>query len=174
MESVNEVKSGTGRFVVLTVILAVCLFIFLIGSGNDGKLDEFDALERAPALALTDAELALAETILDYEDFRNALSYDLVENVTVFSFEETEAVIGSVIPGDAEVTEVAVAGAVVTISYNQPQHQIYLEYVDADRSGNVDQIRKTLAPRINGVSTGCYQVVYNLTTGKTVYTYTSF
>ena len=171
---VYEVKSKTGRFVITLVVIAVIVFIALLGWGNDGELSMAEVLDRVPALALTEEELALAETILDYDDFRNALNHDLVDNSTVFSYEETKAIIGSVIPENAEVTEVCVTGAVVNIGYTQPQHQIYLEYVDADRSGTVDQIRKTLAPLIDGVSTGCYQVDHNLTTGKTVYTYTKF
>ena len=171
---VYEVKSKTGRFVVILVIVAVIVFMALLGWGKDGELTEEQALSRVPALALTEEELALAETILDYDDFRNALNYDLVENSTVFSIEQTWDIYSSVIPENAEVTEVCVAGAVVNIGYSQPQHQIYLEYVDADRSGTVDQVRKTLAPLIDGISTGCYQVDHNLTTGKTVYTYTKF
>lgn len=170
---VYESKRKKGRFVIFAVIAAVCLLVFLIAGGNDGELSQAEALERVPALALTDAELALADTILDHAAFRNALSYDLVENTTTFTPEETEAIIGSVIPADGTVTEVSVSGAVVIIRYSQPQHQIILEYVDADRSGRVDQIRKTLTPLIDGVSTGRYQVTHNLTTGKIVYTYTS-
>lgn len=174
---IDEMRAKKRRNVTIgIVVIAACLLLFLIAfvGGNDGKLTEAEALDRVPFLALTDAELALADTILDHEDFRNAISYDLVENATSFTFEETQAVIGSVIPADAEVTEVTVAGAVVIIGYSQPQHRIFLEYVDADRSGTVDQIRKTLTPIINGESTGCYQVNHNLVTGKTVYTYTSF
>ena len=156
------------------VCVLLLLFIFVDNSEKGAVLDEVTALNCAPALALTEEELALAETILDYDDFRNALNYDLVENSTVFSVEETWDIYSAVIPENAEVTEVCVAGAVVNIGYTQPQHQIYLEYVDADRSGTVDQIRKTLTPIIDGVSTGCYQVDLNLSTGKMTYRYTKF
>ena len=156
------------------VCVLLLLFIFVDNSAKGAVLDEVTALNCAPALALTEEELALADTILDHDDFRNALNYDLVENSTAFSYEEIQAVIGPVIPENAEVTEVAVAGAVVIIDYRLPQYRIILEYVDADRSGIVDQIRKSLTPMIDGVSTGCYQVDHNLTTGKTVYTYTKF
>ena len=170
---VYEVKSKTGRFVITLVVIAVIVFIALLGWGNDGELSMAEVLDRVPALALTEEELALAETILDYDDFRNALNHDLVDNSTVFSIEETWDVYSTVIPEDAQVTEVAVIGAVVVIDYRQPQHRIILEYVDADRSGTVDSIRKTLTPVIDGVSTGLYQVNYNLSTGKIVYTYRS-
>ena len=170
---VYEVKSKTGRFVITLVVIAVIIFIALLGWGNDGELSMAEVLDRVPALALTQEELALAETILDYDDFRNALNYDLVDNSTVFSIEETWDVYSTVIPENAQVTEVAVVGAVVVIDYRQPQHRIILEYVDADRSGTVDSIRKTLTPIIDGVSTGLYQVNHNLSTGKIVYTYRS-
>ena len=170
---VYEVKSKTGRFVITLVVIAVIVFIALLSWGNDSELSMAEVLDRVPALALTEEELALAETILDYDDFRNALNHDLVDNSTVFSIEETWDVYSTVIPEDAQVTEVAVIGAVVVIDYRQPQHRIILEYVDADRSGTVDSIRKTLTPVIDGVSTGLYQVNYNLSTGKIVYTYRS-
>ena len=77
------------------------------------------------------------------------------------------------LPENCTVNEVAVVGAVVVIDYTLPQHRIILEYADADRSGTVDQVRKTLTPIIDGVTTGRYQVDQNLSTGKTVYTYRS-
>ena len=165
------------RIIVSVSISVVCvlllLFIFVDNSEKGAVLDEVTALNCAPSLALTEEELTLAETILDYDDFRNALNYDLVDNSTAFSIEETWDVYSTVIPENAEVTEVCVAGAVVVIDYTQPQHRIILEYADADRSGTVDQVRKTLTPIIDGVSTGQYQVNQNLSTGKIIYTYRS-
>ena len=164
-------KKKTIIGIAAVVIIAV---LFAIFAGGNGELTEAEALGRVPFLALTGEELALADSILEYNDFHNALNYDLVENSTVFSFDETQAVIGSVIPDNAEVTEVSVIGAVVIIDYRLPQYRLILEYVDADRSGTVDQIRKSLTPMIDGVSTGCYQVDHNLTTGTTAYTYIKF
>ena len=169
----HEAKGKTGRFVLVVAVIAAVILFALLGFGKNGKLTEEEALRRVPSLALTEEELALAETILDCDDFRNALNYDLVDNSTAFSIEDTWDVYSAVIPEKAEVTEVSVAGAVVIIDYTQPQHRIILEYADADRSGTVDQVRKTLTPIIDGASTGCYQVDQNLSTGKTVYTYRS-
>ena len=169
----HEAKGKTGRFVLVVAVIAAVILFALLGFGKNGKLTEEEALRRVPSLALTEEELALAETILDCDDFRNALNYDLVDNSTAFSIEDTWDVYSAVIPENATVTEVAVAGAVVIIDYTQPQHRIILEYADADRSGTVDQIRKTLEPIIDGVSTSRYQVDLNLSTGKTVYTYRS-
>ena len=169
----HESRGKTGRFVLVVVLIAVVVFMALLGWGKDGELTEEEALRRVPSLALTEEELALAETILEYDDFRNALNYDLVDNSTVFDIDETRDIYNAVIPENAEVTEVSVAGAVVNIGYTQPQHRIILEYADADRSGTVDQVRKTLEPIIGGVSTGRYQVDQNLSTGKIVYTYRS-
>ena len=170
----HEGKGKTGRFVLVVVLIAAVIFFALLGWGKDGELTEEEALRRVPSLALTEEELALAETILDYDDFRNALNYDLVDNSTVFDIEKTWNIYSSVIPENAEVTEVSVAGAVVIIGYTQPQHRIILEYADADRSGTVDQVRKSLAPIIDGVCTGCYQVDLNFSTGKITYRYTKY
>ena len=170
----HEGKGKTGRVVLVVVLIAAVIFFALLGWGKDGELTEEEALRRVPSLALTEEELALAETILDCDDFRNALNYDLVDNSTVFDIDEIWDVYGSVIPENATVTEVSVAGAVVIIDYTQPQHRIILEYADADRSGTVDQVRKSLAPIIDGVSTGCYQVDLNFSTGKITYRYTKY
>ena len=159
-------------------VAAFCLVIVLIiFSGRTPEPREItleNALERAPALALTQEEMALADDILEHDIFRNALNYDLVDNTRVFSLEDTKAMIGSVLPEDCMVKEIAVVGAVVTIDYYQRQHRIILEYVDADRSGTVDSVRKSLTPLIDGVSTGCYQLSHNLITGKIKCTYTKF
>ena len=170
----HEGKGKTGRVVLVVVLIAAVIFFALLGWGKDGELTEEEALRRVPSLALTEEELALAETILDCDDFRNALNYDLVDNSTVFDIDEIWDVYGSVIPENTTVTEVSVAGAVVIIDYTQPQHRIILEYADADRSGTVDQVRKSLAPIIDGVSTGCYQVDLNFSTGKITYRYTKY
>ena len=97
------------------ICILLLVFIFTGGKGNTRVLTESDALSKAPALALTDSELALAQTILDQEIFRNALSYDLVDNTTAFTWEETEAIVGDVIPQGAQIGQIAVSGAVVII-----------------------------------------------------------
>ena len=133
-----------------------------------------NGIYRVNLAALTEAELSLAETILEYEDFRNALNHDLVDNTTAFTLAETASIVGAVIPQEAEVSQIAVSGAVVVIDYSLPYQRVILQYADADRSGTVDQIHKTLEPIISGVTTGCYTVEKNLSTDKIVYTHTSY
>ena len=177
MEYFDNVRTYQSKRPVVMIGMALLILLviaFLFFGGNKGKLTEEAALSRVPALALTAEELALADTILEYEDFRNALNHDLVDNTTVFSLDETGTVVGSVIPQEAEVLQIAVSGAVVVIDYRLPYQQVTLQYADADRSGTVDQIHKTLTPIINGASTGCYTLDHNLATGKIQYTHTTF
>ena len=177
MEYFDNVRTYQSKPPVVMIGMALLILLviaFLFFGGNKGKLTEEAALSRVPALALTAEELALADTILEYEDFRNALNHDLVDNTTVFSLDETGTVVGSVIPQEAEVLQIAVSGAVVVIDYRLPYQQVTLQYADADRSGTVDQIHKTLTPIINGASTGCYTLDHNLATGKIQYTHTTF
>ena len=54
---VQEAKSKTGRFVLIVALIAVVVFLALLGWGKDNKLTEAQALSRAPALALTEEEL---------------------------------------------------------------------------------------------------------------------
>ena len=173
-DNVRTYQSKRPVVMIGTAILILLVIAFLLFGGNKGKLTEEAALSRAPSLALTEDELALADTILQYEDFRNALNHDLVDNTTVFSLEETGTVVGSVIPQEAEVLQIAVSGAVVVIDYRLPYQRVTLQYADADRSGTVDQIHKTLEPIINGASTGCYTVEKNLSTDKIVYTHITY
>ena len=160
------------------VVAAACLvMVLIIFSGRTPQPREITlekALEQAPALTLTQEETALADDILEHDIFRNALNYELVDNTRVFSLEDTEEIIGSVLPEDCTVKEIAVVGAVVTIDYYQRQQRIILEYVDMDRTGTVDNIRKSVAPLNDGVSTGCYQMTHNLITGKITCTYTKY
>ena len=162
------------RIAAAAFALLLLIFIFTTPGNKTKKLKEEVALKRAPALALTEEELALAQTILEFDDFRNALNYDLVDNTTLFTLEETEEVIASVLPENANVWDISVVGAVIVIDYFQPQHHIILEYADADRSGTIDQVRKSLMPKIDNVYTGCYTVDHNFTTEKTAYTYTKY
>ena len=179
VDYIAQVHAAKKRKTIIGIVAAVLcllliLFIFTDNSEKGVVLDEVTALNLAPALALTEEELALADTILDHDIFRNALSYDMVENSTVFSLEETEAVIGAVIPEGAAVDEIAVIGAVVVIDCRLAPYRCILEYVDADRSGQVDSIRKSIVPIIDGTSTGIYVLSHNFTTGKSVYTYTQY
>lgn len=173
-ENVRTYQSKRPVVIIGTAILILLVIAFLFFGGNKGELTEADALDRVPSLALTEEELALAQTVLEYDDFRNALNHDLVDNTTVFSLEETEAIVGSVIPQEAEVLQIAVSGAVVVIDYRLPYQRVILQYADADRSGSVDQIHKTLEPIINGTSTGCYTVEKNLSTDKIIYTHITY
>ena len=177
MESFDNVRTYQSKRPVVrigTAILILLVIAFLFFGGNKGKLTEEAALSRVPSLALTEAELSLAETILEYEDFRNALNHDLVDNTTAFTLAETASIVGAVIPQGAEVSQIAVSGAVVVIDYSLPYQRVILQYADADRSGTVDQIHKTLEPIISGVTTGCYTVEKNLSTDKIVYTHISY
>ena len=159
-------------------VAAFCLVMVLIifsGRAPDPREISWEkALSRAPALALSRDEMDLANDVLEHDIFRNALNYELVDNTRVFTLEDTEHIISSVLPEGCTLNEIAVVGAVVVIDYTLPQHRIILEYVDADRSGTVDNIRKSVAPLIDGASTGCYQMNHNLITGKIKCTYTKY
>ena len=177
VDIIEQVHAAKRRRTVIGIALAAAVILLLaaiFGKGKNGEkeIDLEVALSRAPALALTEEELALAGTILEFDGFRDALTYDLAENTTGFTWEETEAVVGPVIPEGAEILNIAVSGAVVCVEYRLPQYKITLQYVDADRSGSIDSIRKLLSPIIDGTVTSVYALDHSLATGKTTCTYT--
>ena len=106
--------------------------------------DEENILKEMPELALTDAEKALALTILEVPLIRDALSDDYT-SPTVFETEEAVGYFSSILPEDANVTEIAVNGHAVYFSYNSGNVYTIMEYNDPDMTGHVDSIFKYIA-----------------------------
>lgn len=106
--------------------------------------DEEKILKEMPALALTDAEKALAQTILEVPLIRDALSDDYT-NPTVFETEDAAGYFSSILPVDANITEIAVNGHAVYFSYTVGNVYTIMEYNDPDMTGHVDTIFKCVA-----------------------------
>lgn len=73
-------------------------------------------------------------------------------------------IIGAVLPENAQINAIGVRGAVVYIDYQESSRRVVLEYIDPDRSGSVDQIRKTVSLTESG---DFFQISYDIRTGKT-------
>ena len=164
---IDELRAKKRRNLIIGIALAMILAIIILPGlfKKDGftQKDLENALAQVPELALTDVEKALADTILEPETFRNELTYDLTGS-TSFTFEEVEYIIAPVIPMDVQILDIWVQGAVVCIDYQTENMRTILEYVDADRSGTVDQIRKAVTPT---ESQALYQISYDIRTGET-------
>lgn len=107
-------------------------------------LDEAQVLAKVPALALTQAELELAGTILDCEPLRSALTYEATGAVS-FTHAEVDEVFAPILPDGAAIEAIGVQGAVIYVDYSAEDGRVLLEYVDADRSGSIDRIHKSVA-----------------------------
>lgn len=158
--------------VVIAVILAALILPGLFKKDGFTREDLENTLVKVPELALTQAEHDLANTILEPDTFRSKLTYDLTGS-TAFTFAEVEAIIAPVVPADAEILDIFVQGAVVCIDFQTEHIRTILEYVDADRSGSVDQIRKSVAPLepqpepFAPKSLAFYQISYDIRTEET-------
>lgn len=145
---IDEMRAKQRRNLIIGVVVVVILAIIIVpGFFKEEGYNEADlaaALDAVPELALTDSEKALADTILEPDTFRSKLTYDLTGSTT-FTMEEVKEIIEPVLPEDAAINEIGVQGAVVYIDYRTGDLRIVLEYVDADRSGTVDQIRKAVS-----------------------------
>lgn len=169
---IDQIRAKKRRNLIIGIAVAVMIALTLLPRLFEKEPDLDALLAKMPELALTQAETDLADTILEPDTFRNALSYDAL-NITTFTLEEVQDIITPVLPEDAEIMEIGVNGAVVYIDYCAENMRTILEYVDPDRSGTVDQIRKAIAPLepqpepFAAESQGFYQITYNIRTGET-------
>lgn len=106
--------------------------------------DEEKILKEMPELALTDAEKELANTILEIDIFRDALSLDPY-SYTAFEIEDVQGHIDSILPDGAIISAIGVSAVSVHIDYRVGDMRTILEYTDADLTGHVDAIHKYMA-----------------------------
>lgn len=167
---IDAIRAKKRRNLIIGVVIAVILGFFMVPRflsmfGADTEyLDEDTVLAQAPALALTGAEKELADRILEFDAFRDALTYEAT-GVTRFEYEDVQDILSPVLPADATVMEIGVQGAVIYMDYQSGARRVILEYVDADRSGTIDRIHKGVASTGQGV----YYLQHTVRTGETLY-----
>lgn len=134
----------------LIVLLAVLVAVWAVletrfqseqlyaASTNEEKI-----LKEMPALALTQEELALAQSILEIPLIRDSLSKDSQDLIIL----ETELLpeLAVLLPENGRFIEVFVCGASVGISIVAGKQYTYLTYADSDFTGHIDVISKTVA-----------------------------
>lgn len=169
---IDQIRAKKRRNLIIGIAVAVVLVLTMLPRLFEKEPDLDAVLAEMPELALTQAEKDLADTILVPETFRNALSYDAA-NITTYTLEEVRHIIAPVLPENAEIMEIGVNGAVVYIDYCTDDLRTILEYVDPDRSGSVDHIRKAVAPLETSQepfaagAESFYQITYDIRTGET-------
>lgn len=110
-----------------------------VSSTNEEKL-----LKEMPGLAPTDAEKELAKTILEVPMIRDALREDYTDFTTLNTI-DAAAQFASILPEDAKIMEISVIGYSVYFSYTVKNVYTIISYNDADMTGHVDTICKTIA-----------------------------
>lgn len=132
--------------VILAVVLTVWGFLEIRYSGDllyAASTNEERILKEVPELALTEEELALAQTILDIPEIRDAMESGQ-DSVTL----NTNALmphLSSILPENGEIVEVFLFGKQIYISIIAGNRYTCLVYYDGDNTGHIDQIQKTLA-----------------------------
>lgn len=104
--------------------------------------DEEIIFTEMPELRLTEAEHLLATDVFHHPAFQEALS---TGTVTEIPAEHVSDLLAAVIPEDASVTSIAVLSShCICLDYQLEDLRIISEYIDADGTGTVDLIRKTI------------------------------
>ena len=133
--------------------------------------------EEMPGLAVTDAEKALAKTILEVPLIRDALRDDITD-YTVFTPSEAAGYFSSILPDGANIVEIAVMGHSVCFSYTLGNVYTIIDFSDADKTGYVDTIHKTIAVSpldeigadgVLGDVDAVYELTYDAATGISRY-----
>lgn len=133
--------------ILLAILLAVWAIFEIRFSGEQiyaASTDQEAILKEMPALALTEEELALAGTILDIPLIQDALSGDL-QNSATLDAELLSGELASILPEKGRFTEIFVMGPSIYISIIAGKQYTCLVYTDADLTGHIDSVSKTLA-----------------------------
>lgn len=133
--------------VVLAAVIAVWSFLEIRYSGEllyAASTNEEKILKEMPGVALTDAEKALAKTILEVPMIRDALRNDHA-NSTVLNTAAAAAQFASILPEDAKIFEIFVSGHSASFSYAVGNVYTCITYSDADMTGYIDTIGKIVA-----------------------------
>lgn len=133
--------------IILALTLAVWAFLEVQFSGEliyAASTNEERILKEMPALALTEEELALAETILEIPHIRDSISDD-PQNSAVLNTEILMPYLTAILPENGKFTEVFVMGSSIYISIIAGKQYMCLVYTDIDVTGHIDSISKTLA-----------------------------
>ncbi len=132
--------------IILALVLAVWAFLEVQFSGEliyAASTNEEKILKEMPDLALTEEELALAETILEIPQVRDVLSGDSQESAIL----DTALLMpdfASILPEGGRFTEIFVFRNSVFISIIDGKEYTCLQYTDSDLTGHIDFIAKTL------------------------------
>ena len=132
--------------VVLSVIIAVWGFLEIRYSGEliyPSSTNEEKILKKMPELKLTEAELALADTILELAPVREYMESG--QESATLDTERMLPELASILPEDSTLTEVFVLGSSIYITIIQENRYTALVYSDIDMTGHIDQIIKTMA-----------------------------
>jgi len=133
--------------IALAVILAAWAFMEIQFNGEEiyaASTNEEKILKEAPALALTEEELALAETILEIPAVRDVMRDDSQESA-VLDTQQVMQDFAPILPEGGRFTEIFVFRNSVFISIVNGKEYTCLQYTDADQTGHVDLLAKTYA-----------------------------
>jgi hypothetical protein len=133
--------------IILALVLAVWAFLEVQFSGEliyAASTNEEKILKEMPALALTDEELALAETILEIPMVHDAINDD-TQDSAVMDTAMITPYLSDILPEEGRFAEVFVFGRSVCISIIDGKQYTCLQYTDVDATGHIDFIAKTLA-----------------------------
>ena len=132
---------------VLTCVLGWWIYMETHFYGETPRVvttDEGKILAELPQLALTEAEIALAEPLFQDPAFQDALAQN--EIAVDIPSEKVVYLLTDIMPDDATAVYASVLSRHnICLDFWGKHHRTFLEYIDPDQNGTADLIRKTIA-----------------------------
>lgn len=124
-------------------------------------------LKKEPRTELTEEEIELAQTLFALPMIREAFPDT---GHVLLSPSQLDDVLAEVIPENASVADIMLLSDYVILDYQHGGTRIMVEYIDADHTGNVDLIRKTIStPQKDGNVKYVYTSTYHAATEEAEY-----
>lgn len=161
---------GISVLIPLLILLAWWLHMETHFPVNSTRIDSTNPafiLKEEPRAALTEEEIALAQTLFALPIFQESFPDT---GYVQLSPPQLEDILAEAIPENAIVTEILLSCNHVLVDYQQDGTRIMLEFDDGDGTGYVDVISKTVStPEENGDIKYVYSSIYHTATKETEY-----
>ena len=169
-------KLRTAGIVALCLVLALWGLLEVRYNGTlvyPVEVSKERIMKKIPELALTEAELALADTLMETPEVLDAFNANSQDGINLEP-DLAEQLLAPILPEDSKIMEVFVFGRLFFATYRTDTLYVVLNYGDGDASGHIDGITKSIIEYPKGFDrdsnpignhNGTYDAFYAVGTG---------
>lgn len=151
IDSLRKQKRKIRRQIFLACLLTLLLcvtawwlymeFHFVIETPVVVSNSQEEILEEIPMLELSQSEKDFAMTITSIPIFQERLQ---PLEIKIHPLDSASSALASILPDNAELTEVSTIGSAIYIDYQLNGHRVIIDYLDPNYDGVIDSVSKTI------------------------------